>query len=98
MTICDVGIRRQALSTDLAMEKSIFSPDHKKLQRLLRQVRLGAGLRQADLAALLGKDQSFVSKYERGDRRLDLVELRHICQAVGISLSDFAKRFEQSLQ
>lgn len=81
-----------------SMEKSIHTTDHKKLQRLLKQVRLGAGLRQEDLAELLGKPQSFVSKYEKGDRRLDLIELRQICEAVGISLTDFAKRFEESVQ
>lgn len=79
------------------MEKSIHTTDHKKFQRLLKQVRLGAGLRQEDLAELLGKPQSFVSKYEKGDRRLDLVELQQICVAVGISLTEFVKRFEQSL-
>jgi transcriptional regulator with XRE-family HTH domain len=80
------------------MEKSIHTSDHKKLQRLLKQVRLGAGLRQEDLAELLSKPQSFVSKYEKGDRRLDLVELRQICEGVGISLTDFVKRFEESLK
>lgn len=78
------------------MEKSIHTAEHKKLQRLLKQVRLGAGLRQEDLAELLGKPQSFVSKYERGDRRLDLVEIRRICQAVGISTTEFVMRFEES--
>jgi transcriptional regulator with XRE-family HTH domain len=81
-----------------AMEKSIHTTDHKKLQRLLKQVRLGAGLRQEDLAELLGKPQSFVSKYEKGDRRLDLIELRQICEAVGISLTDFVKRFEDPVR
>jgi transcriptional regulator with XRE-family HTH domain len=79
------------------MEKSIHTTDHKKLQRLLKQVRLGAGLRQEDLAELLGKPQSFVSKYEKGDRRLDLIELRQICQAVGISLTELVERFEESI-
>jgi transcriptional regulator with XRE-family HTH domain len=78
-----------------SMEKSIHTTVHKKLQRLLKQVRLGAGLRQEDLAVLLGKPQSFVSKYEKGNRRLDLIELRQICEAVGISLTDFVKRFEE---
>jgi transcriptional regulator with XRE-family HTH domain len=79
------------------MEKSIHTPEQKKLQRLLRQVRRGAGLRQEDLAKLLGKGQSFVSKYESGERRLDLLEVRRICQAVGISLTDFVQRLEKSL-
>jgi transcriptional regulator with XRE-family HTH domain len=80
------------------MAKSIYTPEHRKLQRLLRQTRLAAGLRQEDLAEHLGRPQSFVSKYERGDRRLDLVELRQICQAVGVPLADFARRFEESLR
>jgi transcriptional regulator with XRE-family HTH domain len=79
------------------MEKSIHTPEQKKLQRLLRQVRRGAGLRQEDLAKMLGKPQSFVSKYESGERRLDLLELRQICLAVGVSLADFVKRLEESL-
>jgi len=80
------------------MEKSIHSPEQTTLQRLLRQIRRGAGLRQEDLAQLLGKPQSFVSNYERGERRLDLLELRQICQAVGIPLIALVQRFEESLR
>jgi len=64
------------------------------LFRLLRQVRTEAGLRQVDLAKKLRQPQSFVSKYESGERRLDLLELRQVCEALGISLSDFVRRFE----
>ena len=58
------------------MEKSIFSAGHARLLRVLRQVREKAGLTQIQLAKKLGKPQSFVSKYETGERRLDLLELR----------------------
>jgi len=78
------------------MKKSLFTTEQRRLQRLLRQIRLGAGLRQADLSELLRRPQSFVSKYESGERRLDLLELRQICKAVGISLADFVRRFEES--
>ncbi|MEX0715357.1 MAG: helix-turn-helix transcriptional regulator [Planctomycetaceae bacterium] len=81
-----------------SMKKSIHSSEQKNLDRLLRQIRLGKGLRQEDLARLLGKPQSFVSNYERGERRLDLLEVRQICEAVGISLTDFVQRFEESLR
>ena len=80
------------------MNKSIFTTEQEKLQSLLRQVRLGAGLRQSDLAERLAQSQSFVSKYESGERRLDLLELRQICHAVGVSLAEFVNRFEKSLQ
>lgn len=65
-----------------------------RLLELLRQIRIEAGLRQVDLAKRLRQPQSFVSKYESGERRLDLLELQNICLAVGISLSDFVGRFE----
>ena len=68
------------------------------LLRMLRQLRIEAGLRQEDLAATLGRPQSFVSKYETGERRLDLLELREVCEALGISLTTFARRFEKTLR
>jgi transcriptional regulator with XRE-family HTH domain len=80
------------------MNKSLYTPEQEKLQALLRQIRLGAGLRQSDLAARLDQPQSFVSKYESGERRLDVIEVRQICEAVGISLSDFVDRLEESLR
>jgi transcriptional regulator with XRE-family HTH domain len=76
------------------MSKFTGTSEQQRLQALLRQVRLDAGLRQADLAELLGQSQSFVSKYESGERRLDLLELRQICEAVGLTLSEFVRMFE----
>jgi transcriptional regulator with XRE-family HTH domain len=67
-----------------------------QLLELLRQVRIEAGLRQVDLAKKLRQPQSFISKYESGERRLDLLELHQVCNAVGISLREFVKRFEGS--
>lgn len=43
----------------------------------------------------LGRAQSFVSKYESGERRLDVVELQEICQAVGVQLRDFVRQYEE---
>jgi len=56
-----------------------------------------ANLRQVDLAERLGKPQSYISKYESGERRLDLSEVKHVCAAVGITLTAFAERFEKEL-
>jgi transcriptional regulator with XRE-family HTH domain len=61
-------------------------------------VRLATGLRQVDLAKRLGEPQSFVSKYESGQRRLDLVELLQVCHALGISLVELVRRFEKSVK
>ena len=68
------------------MEKSIYSEDHQRLAELLRDARTKTGLTQAEVAKRLDEPQSFVSKYESGERRLDLVELRLVCDALGEDL------------
>ena len=65
---------------------------------LLRELRRGAGLRQIDVARALGKPQAFVSYYESGARRLDLLELREVCGVLGIRLIDLVKKFEKSVK
>lgn len=69
-----------------------------RLQLLLRQVRSEAGLTQTDVAERVGQPQSFVSKYESGERRLDVLELRAVCSAMGVPLVDFIRRLEQALR
>lgn len=54
-------------------------------------MRKSAGLSQVDLATKLQVHQSFVSKYENGERQLRFLELEAICQACGTSLHSFAK-------
>jgi transcriptional regulator with XRE-family HTH domain len=78
------------------MQKSVFSHRQEALACLLRKVRRELGLRQVDVARLLGEPQSFVSKYESGERRLDLPELEQICKAMGVALSDFIRRYEEA--
>ena len=68
------------------------------LLSLLRELRVNAGIRQVDMARALGKPQAFVSYYESGARRLDLLELRQICGVLGIPMIDFVRRFEKLLQ
>lgn len=53
---------------------------------------MNAGLGQADIARRLSRPQSFVSKYEAGERRLDVIELREVCDALGIGLSALVRR------
>jgi transcriptional regulator with XRE-family HTH domain len=79
------------------MERTIFSDEQRQFCDLLRQVRLSVGISQAELAKLLDQPQSFVSKFESGERRLDLLELRQVCKALGVSLSDFVNRLEALL-
>jgi predicted transcriptional regulator len=56
------------------LTKTLRAPEHVYLCQRLRQVRLDAGLTQADLAERLHKPQSFVAKVETQERRLDVIE------------------------
>lgn len=79
------------------MDKSIFSREQRILLLLLREHRRRSGLRQSDVAAKLRRHQSFVSKYEAGERQLDVLELRQICLALGTTLIEFVKQLEKRL-
>jgi transcriptional regulator with XRE-family HTH domain len=80
------------------MEKSIHTRDHDVFLRLLKEAREGAELTQVELAAALHKSQSFVSKVERGETRLDIIQLRTILAALEVTLPDFARRLDQELR
>lgn len=67
-----------------------------RLILLLKQVRLDAGLTQIELGEILGQTQSYVSKYESGEQRLDLMEIEAICLAVGTPLIQFIEKYLES--
>ena len=71
-----------------------MNKDH--LTTLLRQIRVDAKLTQLQVAERLGHAQSYVSKYETGEQRLDLIELDAICSAVGIPLIKFIERASEA--
>lgn len=75
-----------------------YSIQAKILQALLRERRKSMGLKQIELADRLGVPQSFVSKYESGERRLDALELREVCAMLGMSLPEFVKELEKRLR
>ena len=79
------------------MKKSIHSSEQILLQQLLKNIRQEFNLTQKEVANRLGKPQSFVSKYETGERRLDLTELRKICLAIEVELVDLVIRFEEGI-
>lgn len=60
---------------------------------LLRKIRLSKGLTQAQIAERIGEGQSYISKYENGEQRLDLLELEKICSSMGINLIDFVREY-----
>ena len=70
------------------MTKSVFSDRYEKLRRLLIEARKAKTLTQTAVARKLRRPQSFVSKYERGERRLDVVEFLDVARALGLSPCD----------
>ena len=63
--------------------KSLRTAEHRALCALLIEARRKVGLNQADIAKKLGRPQSFVAKYEGGERRLDVVEFLAVMRALG---------------
>jgi transcriptional regulator with XRE-family HTH domain len=76
------------------MEKSLKSAEYARLIALLVAAREKSGIRQQPLAAKLGKPQSFIAKYEGGERRIDLIEFVAIARALG---ADPLKLFREFL-
>ena len=64
----------------------------------LKQMRLDAQITQSQLAKMLEKPQSFVSKYENGHRSLEISEVYLICKELNKSLSDFEEILESLIQ
>jgi transcriptional regulator with XRE-family HTH domain len=79
------------------MPKSVFTKRYKIFRDELESARREAGLSQEQLAKKVGWDQTYVSKIERGVRRLDVIELIAICEAVGIDPAKFVKDLHAKL-
>ena len=71
-----------------------YSPRYGQFRALLREIREEAGLTQVELSQKLGKPQSFVSKCELGERRIDFLETVDFCKACGLEVAEFAKRLK----
>lgn len=67
------------------------------LGQTIRRLRKRVGLRQEDIAGTLGWPQSVVSKGESGERRMDIIELRAIALACGVTLGQLVREFERAL-
>ena len=76
------------------MQKSLRTPRQILLQSLLVEARKAKGLTQTELADSLGKPQSFVAKYENGERRIDVVEFVDITAVLGVSTGDLLAKIE----
>ena len=76
------------------MGKSIHSPQHQKLRELLVAARKKAKLTQAEVAERLGRPQSFVAKYEGGERRLDVIEFMLVASVLGADPAKLMRKLQ----
>jgi transcriptional regulator with XRE-family HTH domain len=74
------------------LTKSVFTPTYARFRELLTEARESAGLTQSELAERLKRPQSYVSKFERGERRLDVVEFLEVADALRINPFNVLKR------
>ena len=72
--------------------KTIYRQEYENLLLLLKNTRELRGVSQSELGMLLGQDQTYVSKYEKGIRRLDLMETIDICDALEISTEELINK------
>jgi len=79
------------------MKKSLNSKEAKILIEMIYQLRASSGLRQSDLAKALKVPQSFISKLESGERRIDLIELRTVLSFLKTDLIEFVMEFEKRI-
>lgn len=85
---CDNARRLTKIGCTFACVPRGLQPNpHMKLRQLLAEARDNAGLKQAQVAGRLNRPQSFVSKYENGERQLDVIEFIDVCKALGVSPS-----------
>lgn len=80
------------------MRKSVHTRDYAIFLKLLVEVRHRAGLTQTQLGQQLPFEQPAISKIERGERRIDIIELKLICERVGLSLQDFIAELQKRLK
>jgi transcriptional regulator with XRE-family HTH domain len=74
------------------MPRSVFSDGYKSMLDVLVAARKEAGMTQVELAKRLGKPQPFISYFERGERRIDLIEFCAIAKAMGYEPEVLFKR------
>lgn len=74
------------------MRKSVFTEEYGRVLAEMRKEREKRHITQEELAKRLGVPQTFISKCERGERRLDVVELSWFCRAIGISITGLMKK------
>ena len=80
------------------MANALHRPQYDLFRKLMIEARERSGLTQVQVAEALGRLQSFVSKYERGDRRLDFSEFMEIAEVLGIDIAAFLTAYRNGIK
>jgi transcriptional regulator with XRE-family HTH domain len=80
----------------MLVTQSVFTEKYDRFRLLMIGARKSANLTQAELAKRLSRPQSFVSKYERGERRLDVVEFLEVTKALGMDPANLIKELDSA--
>ena len=78
------------------MSKSLFTRKHTQLRKLLTKARKDANMTQTTLAHRLQRQQAYISRIERGERRIDVVEFLDLAHAIGLNPAKFIRDFDRS--
>ena len=79
------------------MPSSLHSPDYQVFRTLLVNARVASGLTQMQIAERLNKPQSYISKYERGERRLDFPEFIELADILEVDVAAFVRDYRSAL-
>jgi len=80
------------------IKKTIHAKEYHIVIAMLRELREQKQLTQKGLADKIGSDQTFISKIEIGERRVDIIELKYICEALDIELVEFIRQVELKIK
>lgn len=79
------------------MPSSLHNADYQLFRSMLIEARVASGLTQMQIAESLSKPQSYISKYERGERRLDFPEFVELADILGVDVVTFVKDYQAAL-
>jgi transcriptional regulator with XRE-family HTH domain len=80
------------------MAKSLHTPEYESFRSILVKARQKSGLTQVEVASQLGRPQSFVAKYEGGERRLDLIETLQVCEVLCVDPAELVAELKSGVR
>ena len=78
------------------MTKSVFTEEYVMFRQLVKEEREKAGLKQKQLSAMLNMANSFVCKYEQGERRIDVIEFLQIANTIGFDPCKIIRKLQNN--